>query len=220
MERRLLLDIVVRKSTAVLELLAGEDEALLVRWDALLILDLRLHVIDGVAGLDFQRDGLAGEGLDEDLHTSSEAQDEMEGGLLLDVVVRESAAVLELLSGEDKTLLVRWDSLLVLDFGLDIVDGVARLDFEGDGLAGERLYEDLHSTAETEDEMEGALLLDVIIRKGAAILELLARKDETLLIRRNTLLVLDLSLYVVDGIARFDLERDGLSSESLTRHDQ
>ena len=220
MERRLLLDIVVRKSTAVLELLAGEDEALLVRWDALLILDLRLHVIDGVAGLDFQRDGLAGEGLDEDLHTSSEAQDEMEGGLLLDVVVRESAAVLELLSGEDKTLLVRWDSLLVLDFGLDIVDGVARLDFEGDGLAGERLYEDLHSTAETEDEMEGALLLDVIIRKGAAVLELLARKDETLLIRRNTLLVLDLSLYVVDGIARFDLERDGLSSESLTRHDQ
>ena len=38
----------------------------------------------------------------------------MEGGLLLDVVVRESAAVLELLASEDQTLLVRRDPLLVL----------------------------------------------------------------------------------------------------------
>ena len=32
---------------------------------------------------------------------------------LLDVVVGKSTAILELLSGEDQTLLVRWDSLLV-----------------------------------------------------------------------------------------------------------
>jgi len=46
----------------------------------------------------------------------------MEGGLLLDVVVRKSAAILELFAGEDKTLLVRGNALLVLDLGLDIVD--------------------------------------------------------------------------------------------------
>ena len=34
----------------------------------------------------------------------------MKGGLLLDVVVREGAAVLELLAREDKTLLVRGDA--------------------------------------------------------------------------------------------------------------
>ena len=34
-----------------------------------LILDLSFDVIDGVGGLDFQSDGLSGEGLDEDLHT-------------------------------------------------------------------------------------------------------------------------------------------------------
>ena len=61
----------------------------------------------------------------------------MEGGLLLDVVVRESAAVLELLASEDQALLVRGDALLVLDLGLDVVDGVGRLDLEGDGLAGD-----------------------------------------------------------------------------------
>ena len=39
--------------------------------------------------------------------------------LLLDVVVRQRAAVLELLAGKDETLLVRWDALLVLNLGLD-----------------------------------------------------------------------------------------------------
>ena len=40
---------------------------------------------------------------------------------LLDVVVGERAAILELLAGENQTLLVRGNSLLVLDLGLDIV---------------------------------------------------------------------------------------------------
>jgi len=120
-----------------------------------------------------------------------------------------------LFSSEDEALLVRWDALLVLDLRLDIINSVARLDLQGDGLSGERLYKDLHSTAETKDEMESGLLLDIVIRKSAAILELLAGKDETLLIRRNTFLVLDLSLHVIDGIAGLDFEGDGLPSESL-----
>ncbi len=60
----------------------------------------------------------------------------MESRLLLDVVVRESATVLELLACEDEALLVRRNALLVLDLGLDVINGVGRLDIEGDGLAG------------------------------------------------------------------------------------
>ena len=60
----------------------------------------------------------------------------MERRLLLDVVVRKGAAVLKLLAGEDEALLIRGDALLVLDLGLDVVDGVRRLDLKGDGLAG------------------------------------------------------------------------------------
>ena len=45
----------------------------------------------------------------------------MESGLLLNVVVGQSAAILELLAGEDQTLLVRRDALLILDLGLDVV---------------------------------------------------------------------------------------------------
>ena len=87
----------------------------------------------------------------------------MEGGLLLNVVVREGSAVLELLTGEDKSLLVGGDALLVLDLGLDVLDGVRGLNVQGDGLAGESLHEDLHATTESEDQVEGGLLLDVVI---------------------------------------------------------
>jgi len=45
-ESRLLLDVVVLEGSAVLELLAGEDQALLVRRDALLVLDLLLDVLN------------------------------------------------------------------------------------------------------------------------------------------------------------------------------
>ncbi len=38
----------------------------------------------------------------------------------------------------------RQRTLLVLDLLLDILDGVGRLNLEGDGLAGEGLHEDLH----------------------------------------------------------------------------
>jgi len=61
----------------------------------------------------------------------------MQSGLLLDIVIRESATILELLASEDQALLVRGNSFLVLDLALDIVDGVGRLDLEGDGLAGD-----------------------------------------------------------------------------------
>ena len=87
-------------------------------------MDLGLDIVDGVRGLDLESDGLASEGLDEDLHTSTEAQDEVEGALLLDVVIREGAAVFELLTRKDQTLLIWRDALLVLDLALDIVDGV------------------------------------------------------------------------------------------------
>jgi len=214
-EGGLLLNVVVRKGSAILELLTSEDKSLLIWWDSLLVLDLGLDVLDGVRWLDIKSDGLASQGLDEDLHTTSQSQDEMESGLLLDVVVSEGSAVLELLSSEDESLLIRWDSLLVLDLGLDVLDGVLLLDLEGDGFSGQGLDEDLHSTSESQDEVKGGLLLDVVVSKGPAVLELFASEDESLLIRWDSLLVLDLGLHVLDGVGWLDIEGDGLSGEGL-----
>jgi hypothetical protein len=46
------------------------------------------------------------------------------GLYLLDIVIRQRPAIFELLAGEDQALLVRWDTFLVLDLALDIVDCV------------------------------------------------------------------------------------------------
>ena len=75
----------------------------------------------------------------------------MKSGLLLNVVVTQSAPILQLLASEDKSLLVRGDALLVLDLALHIINSVRGLDFQCDGLASQGLHENLHTTTETED---------------------------------------------------------------------
>ena len=65
---------------------------------------------------------------------TKEAEIEFQGRLLLQVAVSKGSAVLELLARKDETLLVRGNALLVLDHGLDIIDGVAGLHFKGDSL--------------------------------------------------------------------------------------
>ncbi len=52
----------------------------------------------------------------------------MKGRLLLDVIVGEGPAVLQLLSGKDQTLLIRGDSFFVLDLSLYGLDGIRGLD--------------------------------------------------------------------------------------------
>merc|ERR1712093_524067 len=94
------------------------------------------------------------------------------------------------------------DALLVLDLGLHVLNRVRRLHLEGDGLASKRLHEDLHATAQTQNQVKGALLLDVVIRQRAAVLELLAGEDQALLVGRDALLVLDLGLHVLNRVRR------------------
>ena len=66
--------------------------------------------------------------------------------------------------------------------------------------------------------MKGRLLLNVVVGKGPTIFELLPGEDETLLIRRNTLLVLDLGLDIVDSVRGFHLESDCLASKGLNKN--
>ena len=75
----------------------------------------------------------------------------MERGLLLDVVVRKSTSILQLLSSKDESLLIGGNALLILDLSLNVVDRVRRLHLKSDGLASESLDKDLHSTTKSED---------------------------------------------------------------------
>ena len=56
----------------------------------------------------------------------------VEGGLLLDVVVRKGPAIFELLTSENEALLIRGDAFLVLDLALDIIDRIAGLNLKSD----------------------------------------------------------------------------------------
>jgi hypothetical protein len=147
----------------------------------------------------------------------AQSQDEVERRLLLDVVVGQGALILELLARKDEALLVGWDALLVLDLLLDLFDRVARLAVEGDRLAREGLDKDLHAPAQSQDEVERRLLLDVVVGQGALVLELLARKDEALLVGGNALLVLDLLLDLFDRVARLAVKGDRLAREGLDK---
>merc|ERR1711953_316319 len=140
----LLLDVVVGESSSVLQLLASEDQSLLIWGNAFLILDLSLDVLDRVGWSDLEGDGLASQGLDEDLHASPESENQVKSALLLDVVVGGSSSVLQLLASEDQPLLIWGNAFLILNLGLHVLDRVGGLDLEGDGLPGEGLDEDLH----------------------------------------------------------------------------
>ena len=76
-------------------------------------------------------------------------------------------------------------TFFILDLGLHILNRVRRLNFKSDSLPSECLNENLHATSQTEDKMQSRLFLNVIIGKRTAVFELLASKNETLLIGRN-----------------------------------
>merc|ERR1711986_30506 len=215
MKGGLLLDVVVGESSSVLQLLSSEDQSLLIWGNSFLVLDLSLDVLNAIGGLVLESDSLAGQSLDEDLHASSESENQMKGGLLLDVVVGESSSVLQLLSSEDQSLLIWGNSFLVLDLSLDVLNAIRGLDLESDGLAGKSLDEDLHSSSESENQMKGGLLLDVVVGESSSVFQLLAGEDQSLLIRWNAFLILNLGLHVLNGVRWLNLEGDGFPGQGL-----
>ena len=69
----------------------------------------------------------------------------------MDVVIRQGSTVLELLSGKDESLLIWWNSFLVLDLGLDVFDSVSWLNVQSDGLSSQSLDKDLHAASESQN---------------------------------------------------------------------
>ena len=83
----------------------------------------------------------------------TQSQDQVQRGFLLDIVVGQRSAVFQLFSGKDQSLLVGRDAFFVLDFGFDVLNGVGRFNVQSDGLAGQCFDEDLHTTAQAQDQV-------------------------------------------------------------------
>merc|ERR1740138_475930 len=74
------------------------------------------------------------------------------------------------------------------------------------------------ASAQTKHQVKGGLLLNVVVRKSATILKLLASEDQTLLVRGDPFLVLDLGLDIVDSVGRLHLKGDSLSRKGLNEN--
>merc|ERR550525_597400 len=127
------------------------------------------------------------------LLSSPQSQHQVQRRLFLDVVVRQSPPILQLLAGKNQPLLFRWDSLLVLNLGLDILDGIIRFHVQSNRLSSQSLYENLHSTTtQSQHQVQSGLLLDIVVTQSTSILQLLSCENQPLLLRRDTFLVLNL----------------------------
>jgi len=212
MEGWLFLDVVIWKSSSVLKLLSSEDKSLLIWWDTFFILDFGLDIFNGVSWFNIKGDGLTSESLYEDLHTSSKSENQMESGFFLDIVVRKCSSILKLLSSKDKSLLIWWDTFLILDFSFNVLNGVCWLNVKSNGFSSKGLDEDLHTSSKSEDQVESRFLLNVVVWKSSSIFKLLSSKDKSLLIWWDTFLILDFSFYILNGVSWFDIKGDCLSS--------
>lgn len=211
MEGAFLLNVVVSHCPAVLQTLSGEDESLLVTGNALLVLNLSLDVLNAVALIGLNGDGLSGQCPHENLHASSQSQHEVQSALFLDVVVGHCPAVLQALSGEDESLFARRDALLLSNAFLDLGDAVGLLHIDSHGLPSESSHEYLHTTPESEDEVDGAFLLDVVVTQAAFILELLASENESLLVQGDAFPGMDELLEAGHAVTALHLASHGLS---------
>merc|ERR1719492_702027 len=105
--------------------------------------------------------------------TTAKTEDEMEGGFLLNIVVREGSSIFKLLSGKDQSLLLRGNAFLVLNLRFHVLNRVIGFHVQSDRFSREGLDEDLHgTTAKTKDKMKGGFFLNIVIRERTSIFKL------------------------------------------------
>merc|ERR1711962_771591 len=68
----------------------------------------------------------------------------MQSRLFLDIVVRKSSTIFQLLSSKNQTLLIWRNTFLILNLSFDIVNGITWLNLKGDDLTSQCFYKDLH----------------------------------------------------------------------------
>jgi hypothetical protein len=61
-------------------------------------------------------------------NTSTETENKMQSGFLLNVVVSQGATVLQLLTSKNEALLIRRNTFFVLDLAFNHIDGIGGLD--------------------------------------------------------------------------------------------
>jgi len=87
----------------------------------------------------------------------------MQSTFLLDVIIRKRTSILELFASKDQPLLIRWNAFLILDLALDIINRIRTLHFKGNCLPRQSFDKNLHSSSQTQHQMQRTFLLNIII---------------------------------------------------------
>ena len=78
----------------ICKLFHHKNIALLIRWYALLVLDLLFHILHGAARLRLELNCLAGRHIHKNLHTAMQTQDKVKRQLCLDVKICQGLSML------------------------------------------------------------------------------------------------------------------------------
>jgi hypothetical protein len=92
--------------------------------------------------------------------TTSKTKSKIDCSLLLDIVVRESTSILELLSCKNEILFVRGDTCFCIDFCFDALNGISGLGIDRDSLARQSLDKKLNPTSFTSRAPLGSTAFD------------------------------------------------------------
>jgi hypothetical protein len=76
----------------------------------------------------------------------------------------------------------------------------------------------LFSTSESEDQVESWFLLYVVVWEQSAVFQSFSSEDESLLVGRDSFLVLDLGLDLGNAVRNLNFQGYGFSSESFDEY--
>jgi hypothetical protein len=72
-----------------------------------------------------------------------------------------------------------------------------------------------HAPLYTEDQVEGRLLVDVVVLQGEPVLQLPGSKNQTLVVHRDTLMDLYLTLHNLNAVRGLHVQSNGLACQCL-----
>ena len=146
------------------------------------------------------------------------AQHKVKCWLLLNVVISKCAFIFQLFACKPETLLFWWDSLFDLDFDFYNFNCVHSLHPYSDVFSSESLHKNSQTGRQVLWKVKNWLLLNVVISECVVIFQLLACKEETLVVWWNSLLVLDFGFHFFDCVPDPNLKSNGFPSESLHKN--
>merc|ERR550525_492333 len=76
----------------------------------------------------------------------------------------------------------------------------------------------LLSSPQSQHQVQRRLFLDIVVRQSPPVLQLLAGKDQPLLLRRDPFLILNLGLDILDSVIWFHIQSNRLSSQGLHKN--